>query len=910
MSARRRDLETRVANRTKELTALNSIAATVSQSLDLSATLDEALAKTLQVMEIESGGIYLLDAKSGVLRIAVHRGMSAALVEQIDRLRVGEGFSGLVALNGKPLVVKDMATDPRLARLAVTEAGLRSLAVVPLSSKGTVLGTLFLVTRGLRQFGQQGLELLTSIGHQIGVAVENARLYEETRSRLAQLSALQEMNRALVSTLELGVLLQLIIREAATLLQADGGILNLADWDKAEDEVVAYVGPMPDLLGQRAPLEGGLSGWVTLHKQPIISNRLREDPRIDPSVLVHFSGLALRSAALAPLIVKDRAVGTLVLIDKLGGKGEFDPADLDLLVSFANQAATAIENARLYAAERRRAEQFRAIAEVSRRLTLAPNIDEALEQVVRVIQQTFNYYHVALGLVEGDDLVYRFGAGPLWDDPRFSLKPSRLKVGTEGLGGWVAAHGQPLLVPDVERDPRYVWMQGSATRSELVVPILVKEQVIGVLDAQSDRAAAYDDTDVEVLQSLAQQAGAAIENVRLYAAEQRRAEQFRVIAEVSQRITSILDIDELLAQVVRLIQQTFGYHYVDIGLIEGDELVFRVGAGDDRNAPMRQVKPARLKMFKEGISGWVAATGKALIVPDVSQEPRYVPVDGSQTQSELTVPILVKGNVIGVLDIESDRLNAFDATDLDLMQSLANQTGVAIENARLYRQSQQLAVMEERSRLARELHDAVTQTLFSASLMAESLPTVWQNDPQAGGQLLKELRGLNRGALAEMRTLLLELRPAALLESRLDDLLRQLAEAASGREAMQVSVLVEGDPDGQRQAQLPADVHIALYRIAQEALNNVVKHARAGQANVRLCFTCGENGAPDQAPPLSVLLSVSDRGCGFDPATVRHDRLGLGIMHERAQAIGAGLTIESHPGEGTQVTVLWEAGET
>ena len=138
--------------------------------------------------------------------------------------------------------------------------------------------------------------------------------------------------------------------------------------------------------------------------------------------------------------------------------------------------------------------------------------------------------------------------------------------------------------------------------------------------------------------------------------------------------------------------------------------------------------------------------------------------------------------------------------------------------------------------------------------------------------------------------------------------LRQLAEAASGREATQVSVLVEGDPDGQRQAQLPADVHIALYRIAQEALNNVVKHARAGQASVRLCFSCGEDGDSSQGP-LSALLSVSDRGCGFDPAAVRHDRLGLGIMHERAQAIGANLTIESHCGEGTQVTVLWEAGE-
>jgi signal transduction histidine kinase len=176
---------------------------------------------------------------------------------------------------------------------------------------------------------------------------------------------------------------------------------------------------------------------------------------------------------------------------------------------------------------------------------------------------------------------------------------------------------------------------------------------------------------------------------------------------------------------------------------------------------------------------------------------------------------------------------------------------------------------------------------------------------------LQELRGLCRGALAEMRTLLLELRPARLVETRLDDLLRQLGEAASGREGIPVTVQVEGQAAGL--PPLPPDVHIALYRITQEALNNVVKHARAHQVTVRLRYT-----APTPTPPptlgegpgegagLSVLLSISDDGRGFDPAQVPHDRLGLGNMQERAQAIGAHLTIESQLGHGTQITVLWE----
>jgi signal transduction histidine kinase len=295
--------------------------------------------------------------------------------------------------------------------------------------------------------------------------------------------------------------------------------------------------------------------------------------------------------------------------------------------------------------------------------------------------------------------------------------------------------------------------------------------------------------------------------------------------------------------------------------------------------------------------------GEPLLVPDVSQEPRYVWMQGSHTRSELTVPIKVKGAVVGVLDVQSDRLAGFDDSDLVMLQSLANQAAIAIENARLYEQAQRLAVLEERNRLARDLHDAVTQTLFSASLVAEALPISWESSQQEGRQLLKELQQLTRGALAEMRTLLLELRPTALVDSSLEGLLHQLAEAVTGRAGVPVTVTVEG------KSVLPPDVHVALYRIAQEALNNVVKHARASQVTVRLCCISFASAETDGEGRETVKLSVSDDGRGFDPHDVPSDRLGLGIMRERAQAIGATLTIESQPGGGTQIRVLWEEDE-
>ncbi len=231
----------------------------------------------------------------------------------------------------------------------------------------------------------------------------------------------------------------------------------------------------------------------------------------------------------------------------------------------------------------------------------------------------------------------------------------------------------------------------------------------------------------------------------------------------------------------------------------------------------------------------------------------------------------------------------------------------------LAQRAAEAAVAAERSRLARDLHDAVTQTIFSASLISEALPDIWENDQREGRDLLAEMRRLSRGALAEMRTLLLELRPSVLTETNLGDLLRQLAEAAAGREDISITV-TEGGPI--QSAVLSTDVHVALYRIAQEALNNVVKHARASRVVIELnCkLAAGDASAMDVSATAGaddsvarVELCVADDGCGFDVDCVPRDRLGLGNIRERAQAIGADLKIESESGHGTSVRVIWNS---
>lgn len=675
-------LERMVLDRTRELATLSAIAAVVSRSLDLAEVLDDALDKTLQVMEIEAGGIFLLDETAGALAVAAQRGLNPQLVAEIDGLKVGEGFPGRVVQTGQPMVVNDVSTDARLTSLVARMEGLRSLASVPLHAKGEVLGALFAVTRGHRRFTDQDVQLLTSIGHQIGIAIENARLFEGERWRRQQATLLAEMARLTSSTLDLDQVLRLTAEYAVDALKVDHCLICLYDESGGRLRCAIEQGFPPQVAATFAEADFGLSQGVRRtvleDLQPLI---IEDTSAADPFLpTLEVGSLDVQSMLVVPIEVGGRRLGVMQLGTQRPRRHRFTADEEELALAMANQAALAIESARLFEAEQRRAEQFRVISEVGRHITSILAIDELLVHMARLIQKTFGYYHVAIGLIEGDQVAYKAGSGPLWDDPQFDFEPARLKVGQEGVTGWVAGTGEPLLVSDVSREPRYVLMRGSKTRSELAVPIKTKGEVVGVLDVQSDQVDAFDDSDLTVLQSLANQAAIAIENARLFKAAQRQAEQFRVIGEVGQRITSILAIDELLHQIASLIQTAFNHYLVEISLVEEGQVVLKTRASRDRHSPFRT---ARLRAGQEGITGWVAATGEPRLVPDVSREPLYVRLTEVATRSELAVPIKAKGDVIGVLNVESDRPDAFDETDVTVLQSLANQAGVAIDNARL-----------------------------------------------------------------------------------------------------------------------------------------------------------------------------------------------------------------------------------
>jgi two-component system nitrate/nitrite sensor histidine kinase NarX len=278
-------------------------------------------------------------------------------------------------------------------------------------------------------------------------------------------------------------------------------------------------------------------------------------------------------------------------------------------------------------------------------------------------------------------------------------------------------------------------------------------------------------------------------------------------------------------------------------------------------------------------------------------------------RSWMWVPLAVKNRIIGSIGIAHIKRNYFTPHHADLAMTIANQAAVTMVNAELYENAQALAALQERQRLAQNLHDAVNQSLFSAGLIAEVLPRLWERDPGEARHSLEDLRRLTRGAMAEMRALLAELRPTVLTDSSLDDLLRQLANAFTGRTNIPVDLTINGE------GSLPAETQVVLYRICQESLNNIAKHAEASRVEIDLRFNPNPlQGSPSVAhdrlsPGIvvdSVEMHIRDDGLGFDPAEITAPgHYGLGMMRERAETVGALLTFTSQPDHGTEVTLRW-----
>jgi len=415
----------------------------------------------------------------------------------------------------------------------------------------------------------------------------------------------------------------------------------------------------------------------------------------------------------------------------------------------------------------------------------------------------------------------------------------------------------------------------------------------------------------------------------------RELEQRSRVAESMRETMRVLNsnrpLTEVLDHIVAQAADLLGTNACAIYRLHADKQILTIQAA--RGLPPYYVRSLTIPVG-QGAVGWAVARNQPIAIPDT--EPIFTLENPLMHDPEraalllplvpmhralLAAPLTVRGEMYGAILFYYPQPHAFSNDEISLAVSFADQAALAIENARLQAQVKEAAASAERSRLARDLHDSVTQTIFSASLIADALPRLVERDTAEAHRRMDELRRLTRGALAEMRTLLVELRPATLVSADLGELLRQLATATSAHTRVPITVKADGP------WQLPADVQVTFYRIAQEALNNVARHAEASRVMLSLrrrvrfgpalgapqdhragCKPEEEDGAVQAQWADVVELCISDDGRGFDPERRKSGHLGLDSMRERARSIGSKIRIESREGHGTRITVTWASG--
>ena len=440
----------------------------------------------------------------------------------------------------------------------------------------------------------------------------------------------------------------------------------------------AYPLPGDSSLAIKNPEKDSLAGKALLTCQILSWSKSRKTSS------TYFDKLAI------PLIAQETILGVIQL-ERIDAKG-FNRFEKDLLQNLSAYYALALQANRQLTLKNWRYEQINLVRLVSNQIANVFDIDELAKRVTRLIRDSFAFYYVGIFTLEPDRQVLRLrasSASPKVKKARVArLYTVDFTVGN-GMIGQAALTGREIYSPDVTEDPVFRYIDAiPETRSELSIPIKVEDHIYGVLDVQSNQRDAFHSLDKMVLGALADNIAIAIENVTLYNQLQERAEQISTVALVSKMIASILDQDVLLNDVVQIIHQHFNIPYVHLWMIHKGrkQILFQAGSGS-RSQTISDAGFYFDLESSEGLIPWVAHNGKPALAADVQKDDRYQPfsLGPSDTSSELALPLIFGGEVAGVLDLQSNQINAFKEEDLDLYTALADNVATALRNAALYR---------------------------------------------------------------------------------------------------------------------------------------------------------------------------------------------------------------------------------
>ena len=671
--------------RAVQLQVAAEIARDAAAERELDALLNRAVELIRDRFDFYHAGIFLVDdvAEYAVLTAAAGD-VGRVMLASGHKLIIGEaGIVGHVAGIGQSRVSPDVGTDAEHCKNPLLPET-RSEMALPLKVGAKVIGVLDVQSRKEADFDEDDVQVLQTLADQLAIAIDNVRLIDESRRHAQELAGVYEAALATSSVLDTEALLQCLYEQVQKLINPDS--FMIATYDDASDQFCIVLAmevdePVSEFADKCYSLsDGGLTGWIMRTRQPLLIGDLETDHL--PVEPIH--GRILTHAWLGvPLIARDKLIGTVSV--QSFRPNAFDDSHQRFLESLAAQFAIALENARLFSAERdarEQAETLRDVAQVvSGSLELEEVIELILEQLKRIL--TFDTASVLLR-EEQDGIVIMAGIG--YEDTELIKHEASKRLRESHVLAKMAQDLQPVTIPDVRQHPGWIWVPGTEhVSSFLGVPVVTRGKMIGALMADSATPNFFTQDDVNAAQALAQHIAIAIENARLFAAEEQRAAELETLRQVSLSLTSSLEpqsvLDAILNGVFKLVPGVDDAH---IFVCDNERLIFGSALWHDgrRGEFFSEPRP-------DGLTYTVARTGETIIVNDIQTHPLFVDIIDQTGWSGSIVGIHIKigERVVGVLNVAHPQTHAFSGVGLRALGLLGDQAALAIENARLFEQS-------------------------------------------------------------------------------------------------------------------------------------------------------------------------------------------------------------------------------
>ena len=739
--------------------ALESIGQSLTSSLDLNETLDTIVNRALEVMAADAALVVAWDGHASTFTVLRAAGRLSDQYASAGSVPVGGGPMSRAILNGTAVTTPDILHDPETwlvaeRRTQVEREGFRAVGAAPLRSKGRVHGALVVHYWTVRTLSEEDMAALQLLAEHAALAIDNARVYADATRRADRLRELTDLEQLVTESLVVDDVLRRIAQAAARLL--DAPMVQLWTADPAERVVrlsASSVEPgLPEVRMPRAvPLGEGVVGRVAETKTTIYVADVAGDPRALSSDWARETGI-VRMMSVPILAGNDDLLGVLVVRsrDESLSKDE----NRALVTSFAARAAIAMQHARMYGEAVHRAARLRDLVAVSQSIT--GSLDSA-DVMRRITQAVAGMRPGALGAVH----LYDAARGVLRAEALSGAEWQGLPIerpANAGLPGVVFEAQTPVLVPQPITHPRTLapaWWQKRPKGTYYGVPIAVGDTFVGVLDYVLPEGLP-DAEEQEALRLLAAQAGIALRNASLYQTERVQAERIRALATVNQRLSSALELDELLRTISESAASLVGVRFVAFWL--ADEAARTLTLASSSDPAIAGDSPRRTAPYEMGASGWVARHRERVVIDDIMGDPRIM--DGEWLArwgltSYMAYPIVSGDELLAIVALLHSAPIRVPDDAVDVIDMFLGQASVAVRNAQLYREAQRRRdVAETLARIARELTgtldaeriaELVTHGLVD--LLASRGAALYRYDPETGGLRQLAAHGGDAGVL-------------------------------------------------------------------------------------------------------------------------------------------------------------------